>query len=111
MISENDFVGYIETLKEADDFMADSAALCNKYGLEYDGGTADLCAKLHSSIVEMLGKEFGDNEQWISWWVYDAHYGDGNTIIKMGGDDEGWSAEYDLNSAKTLYHFLLEYYD
>lgn len=111
MIGENDFVNVIETLKEADDFMSDVAAVCNKHGLEYDGGAMDMCCKLHSTIVELLGKKFDDNEQWISWWVYDRHYGELDPTIKTEDGNGGFSMTCKPDTPSKFYNFLLEYYE
>lgn len=109
MISKADFVNIIEAIKDADNFMTDIAVVCGKYGVEYEGGTTDICCKLLSSIVELLTSVFNDTDQWISWWVYDCQYGKVYSTVKTQDADGNW-AEEDIDTPEKLYDFLVNRY-
>ena len=105
MLSKDEFVSVIETLKESDDFMTDISAVCHKYGTSYEGGLSDMCCKMHSTIVDVLEDMFNDKDEWISWWVYDCCYGTENPVVT---DDDSDGGTYEVDTPEKLYDILVE---
>ena len=56
------------------------------------------------SLITMLEHVMGDNEQWISYFIYDCNFGKDDREIEFH------DKVYVLKTSEDLYNFLLNYY-
>ena len=60
--------------------------------------------KLIDAVLETLKDEFDDNDDWISWWIYEKNFGTNDKINAHYKNKK----EIKLNNSEDLYKFLIK---
>ena len=106
MISKKEFVNIINRLKEVNDFVDETNTRARALT---DAIKSEMTNAMHLAInhedivVELLENIFNDNDI-ISWWLYELDYG---REFKEGYLQDGKGYNIDISSAEKLYDYLL----
>lgn len=106
MITKNEFVDIINKLKEVNDFVEETNERAKKLN---DAIISDfynaMCLSIsHENLVVKLLENIFDDNEIISWWLYELDYGRkyfGGCIQDENGKD------IDLSSESKLYDYLI----
>ena len=107
IISEKEFVRIINRLKQTDETV-DKANEVFRECLDSEvtdfvnAASLMICHK--DIVIDILQKMF-DNDDTISWWIYDLEYG---TKYKNGCITEQDGTIIDVSTAEKLYKYLVE---
>lgn len=107
MIDKERFVEIINSLKEVNDFVDEVNEKASKLrdSIISDFFNASSLSISHEDIVvELLKAIFNDEDNTISWWLYEKNYGTDDRL-KMWDKDGN---EIDLSTPEKLYEYLLE---
>lgn len=110
MISKERFVNIIETLKETNDFVEETNEKAMKLqdAIRSDFFNAMSLSISHEDIVIQLLENMFNDEDIISWWLYDLDYGRKFKIGCIQEEKEGKIVKYDLSNAEKLYDYLVD---
>lgn len=110
MVSKEKFVEIINRLKEADEVVnkVNDILRNTRENIENDFMNASAMSISHEGVVvELLKIIFNDEDDWISWWIYEEDYG---RKFKVGDvsykNEEGIEIYPNLTNAEGLYDFL-----
>lgn len=107
MLSKNEFVAVIETIEEVERFYRAVDSTCRDFGIGYDEMHWDLNAKLESVLVDVLSNMFGDQGEWLLWWLYECDFGKEDTSVEWIDDKTGEKVVITIDTPESLYRFLV----
>lgn len=101
IINKNEFCRILSKLKKNEDFIDEINDVLRKFGRDgymFSTGLEDV-------IVGLLETVFEDTDEWISYWVWEEHFGgkykNGDVVDEKGGI-------IPLKTAEELYDFLIK---
>lgn len=102
IISKEDFIETIETLKKVDDYSDELNIVFKKYGADGYLFQPDC----HDAVVKLLHIIFGDmdKDEWISYFIHELEYG---KKWKSGVVCDVNGADISISNSSELYDFLL----
>ena len=106
MISKKQFVDIVKKLKEANDFVDETNERAKKLNdaIVSDFYNAQSLAISHEPIVVQLLEDMFEDNDIISWWLYELDYG--RKYTKHCIQDAN-GINIDLSSAEKLYDYLV----
>lgn len=107
MIDKKEFVDIINKLKEVDDFVKETNAKARQLNdvIISDFFNASSLSISHESIVvRLLENMFNDNDI-ISWWLYELDYG---RSYRKGCFQDGKGKNIDISTPEKLYDYLIK---
>lgn len=105
MITKQQFVDIINKLKEVNDFVEETNNNVRKLNnaLISDFFNASSLSISHETIVVDLLNHIFNDEDIISWWIFELNYG---RNYKKGCFTEADGTEIDVSTAEKLYEYL-----
>ena len=110
MISKEEFVKIIERLKETNDFVDEINEKARKLqdAIRSDFFNAMSLSISHEEIVVQLLENMFNDEDIISWWIYDLDYGRKFKLGCIQEEKNGKIVNIDLSNEEKLYEYLIE---
>ena len=109
MISKQEFVDIIEKLKQVNDFVDET----NKKARELNDAiildfynTSSLSISHETIVVKLLENMFND-EEILSWWLYELDYGRKFKLGYLQQEKNGKIINIDLSTTEKLYDYLI----
>lgn len=109
MITKKEFVDIIEELKQVNDFVDET----NKKARELNDAiisdfynTSSLSISHETIVVKLLENMFND-EEILSWWLYELDYGRKFKLGYLQQEKNGEMLSIDLSTAEKLYDYLI----
>lgn len=105
MITKQEFVDIINKLKEVDDFVKETNAKARNLNdaIISDFFNASSLSISHENIVvKLLENMFNDNDT-ISWWIYELDYG---RKYRKGCIQDGKGKNINISTPEKLYDYL-----
>lgn len=107
MITKQEFIKIINSLKEVNDFVDETNSKAKKLNdaiISDFYNTMSLSISHENTVVQLLENMFNDKDI-ISWWLYELDYG---REFKKGylKDEKGF--DIDVSSAGKLYDYLIK---
>lgn len=110
MITKQEFVDIINKLKEVNDFVNETNAKARQLNdaIISDFFDASSLSISHESIVvRLLENMFNDNDI-ISWWIYELDYG---RNYRKGCIQDGKGKNINISTPEKLYDYLIKQVD
>lgn len=106
MISKEQFISIIDKLKEVDDFVKETNDRARKLNdaIISDFFNASSLSISHENIVLKLLENMFNDEEILSWWLYELDYG--RKYKKGCFTDNG--KNIDISTAGKLYDYLIK---
>lgn len=106
MISKKQFVDIVKKLREVDDFVNETNERAKKLNdaIVSDFYNTQSLAISHESIVVQLLEDMFEDNDIISWWLYELDYGRKYTKYCI---QDANGINIDLSSAEKLYDYLV----
>jgi len=100
MIKLEQFKKYIDSIKEKHQFQIDLDNISDKYRVDYFG----VFPGCEDELVSLLELVMGDDDSWISYWIYDLNFGRKYLpgMVKFGDEN------IPLETVEDLYGLLIE---
>ena len=108
MLTKQEFVDIIDKLKEVNDFVNetnDKARNLNDAIISDFFNASSLSISHENIVVKLLENMFND-EDILSWWLYELDYG---RKFKIGYITEPDGTEIDLTTPEKLYDYLIKF--
>lgn len=107
MITKQEFIKIINNLKEVNDFVDETNRRAKKLNdaiISDFYNTMSLSISHENTVVQLLENMFND-EDIISWWLYELDYG---REFKKGYLKDENGLDIDVSSAGKLYDYLIK---
>lgn len=110
MISKEEFVKIIERLKETNDFVDETNEKARKLqdAIRSDFFNAMSLSISHEEIAVQLLENMFNDEDIISWWIYELDYGREYKKGCIQEEKEGKIVNVDVSTAEKLYDYLIK---
>ena len=107
MITREEFIDIIEKLREIDGFVKETNDKARKLNdaIISDFFNASSLSISHENIVVRLLENMFNDEEIISWWLYELDYG---RKFKKGYLKDGDGKNIDVSTPEKLYDYLIE---
>ena len=99
MLSKNDFVKYINILKDYDKLQQDLYDISNGAISLFE---IESINKLEDSVLKLLEYVMGDDYKMIDYWIYELHFGKDYHDGCVTEDD----INIDISTVEKLYEYL-----
>ncbi|HAU85766.1 MAG TPA: hypothetical protein DCW90_09760 [Lachnospiraceae bacterium] len=102
MISKPEFMEILSYLQDMDECADKVNSVYKSFGLRNDfmDASALIPTKGVDYIIQLLEKLMNDNDEWISWWVYETNFGKFDCSFNYK-DKERY-----MNTSGELYDYL-----
>ena len=107
MIDKKEFVDIINKLKEVDDFVDETNNRARKLNDAIISGffnASSLSISHENIVVKLLENMFNDNDI-ISWWLYELDYG---RRYRKGCFQDGNGKNINISTPEKLYDYLIK---
>ena len=110
MITKKEFVEIIDRLKETNDFVEETNERARKLkdAIRSDFFNAMSLSISHEEIVVQLLENMFNDEDIISWWIYELDYGRKFKLGCIQEEKNGKIVNIDLSNEEKLYDYLID---
>ena len=105
MLTFEEFNKHIQAIKAHEDFQDSLHKLTSSFNRKDESQVEILFPTLAVNVAELLEKELGDTNEWVSYWIWELDFGkqyEPGCVTDENGD------EIKLETVKDLYRFLVK---
>lgn len=108
MLSKEEFVEVVDTIKDVDDFYDGIYNVQKTHGVAGMDSYDEMNCRLSSALASVLENMFEDSEGYLEWWLWETEYGNESAWVSFEDENTGEDKIIVLDTAEKLYGFLIE---